>query len=208
MSQNKMTFGVIVGNRGFFPDHLAKSGREEMLKALETAGMCAVALSAQEGKYGAVETREEARRCADLFKHNCDRIDGLPLPSSGNDFIRVTPKKDWQPKTWEARDIEVPDDLLAILKIFPGAASWCSPIAKVTSTRPVGMIATASPRKPMSILLIRTSSGQHFATRTLQHADIKTVQKLLGHHDIESTMRYLGKAESKKVREQVNAVWA
>jgi len=32
------------------------------------------------------------------------------------------------------------------------------------------------------------------------------VQKLLGHSDIESTMRYLAKAESPKVREKVNAV--
>jgi integrase/recombinase XerD len=47
-----------------------------------------------------------------------------------------------------------------------------------------------------------------FATQTLQHADLKTVQKLLGHRDIASTMRYLAKAESKKVREKVNAVWA
>jgi hypothetical protein len=31
-------------------------------------------------------------------------------------IIRVRPKKDWQPKTWEARDIEVPDELLKILK--------------------------------------------------------------------------------------------
>jgi integrase len=36
----------------------------------------------------------------------------------------------------------------------------------------------------------------------------KTVQKFLGHRDIASTMRYLAKAESKKVREKVNAVWA
>jgi len=29
-AERKMTFGVIVGNRGFFPDHLAKTGREEI----------------------------------------------------------------------------------------------------------------------------------------------------------------------------------
>lgn len=47
-----------------------------------------------------------------------------------------------------------------------------------------------------------------FATRDLQNGiDLKTVQKLLGHRDIESTMRYLARAESKKVREKVNAVW-
>ena len=35
MANKKMTMGLIVGNRGFFPDHLAKSGREEMLNALQ-----------------------------------------------------------------------------------------------------------------------------------------------------------------------------
>ena len=33
--QRVMTFGVVVGNRGFFPDHLAKSGREQMIAALK-----------------------------------------------------------------------------------------------------------------------------------------------------------------------------
>jgi hypothetical protein len=32
----KMTMGVIVGNRGFFPDHLAKIGREAMIRAIES----------------------------------------------------------------------------------------------------------------------------------------------------------------------------
>ncbi len=37
--KKQLTFGLIVGNRGFFPDHLAKEGREEMLAVLETAGI-------------------------------------------------------------------------------------------------------------------------------------------------------------------------
>jgi L-fucose isomerase-like protein len=83
----KMTMGLIVGNRGFFPDHLAKSGRQEMLQALQAAGIDAVALSPEESKYGAVETREESRRCADLFKRNRDRIDGIivTLPNFGEE---------------------------------------------------------------------------------------------------------------------------
>ena len=36
MSAKKMTMGVIVGNRGFFPDHLA-SGREEILARAQLA---------------------------------------------------------------------------------------------------------------------------------------------------------------------------
>lgn len=82
-----MTMGVIVGNRGFFPDHLAKSGREEILRVLENTGMDAVALTPEQSKYGAVETREESRRCAELFKKNADRIDGIivTLPNFGEE---------------------------------------------------------------------------------------------------------------------------
>jgi L-fucose isomerase-like protein len=87
MPAKKMTMGLIVGNRGFFPDHLAKSGREEMIRALGGAGMDVVALTPEESKYGAVETREESRRCADLFKKNRDRIDGIivTLPNFGEE---------------------------------------------------------------------------------------------------------------------------
>src|SRR2546430_7036235 len=87
MATKKMTMGVIVGNRGFFPDHLAKTGREEMLRVLQAAGMDVVALTPEESKYGAVETREESRRCSDLFKKNRDRIDGVivTLPNFGEE---------------------------------------------------------------------------------------------------------------------------
>ena len=87
MATKKMTMGLIVGNRGFFPDHLAKSGREEMIRVLEAAGMDVVALTPEESKYGAVETREESRRCAELFKKNADRIDGVivTLPNFGEE---------------------------------------------------------------------------------------------------------------------------
>jgi L-fucose isomerase-like protein len=87
MSKRKMTLGLIVGNRGFFPDHLAKSGREEMLRILGGTGIDVVTLSPEESKYGAVETREESKRCADLFKRNRDRIDGVlvTLPNFGEE---------------------------------------------------------------------------------------------------------------------------
>jgi L-fucose isomerase-like protein len=86
-SRKKMTYGLIVGNRGFFPDHLAKSGREEMLRVLAQAGVDVVALTPEESKYGAVETRAESRRCADLFQKHRDRIDGVivTLPNFGEE---------------------------------------------------------------------------------------------------------------------------
>ncbi len=87
MANKKMTMGVIIGNRGFFPDHLAKTGREEMLQVLEQAGMNAVVLSPEQSKHGAVETHEEAKRCAALFQQNRDRIDGIivSLPNFGDE---------------------------------------------------------------------------------------------------------------------------
>src|SRR5271157_5797320 len=82
-----MTFGVIVGNRGFFPDHLARSGRTEMLAVLEKAGYQAVAPGPEDTKFGAVETRAESARCADLFKKHRDSIDGVivTLPNFGEE---------------------------------------------------------------------------------------------------------------------------
>jgi L-fucose isomerase-like protein len=87
MSHKKMTMGVIVGNRGFFPDHLAKTGREEMIRAIEKAGMEYVVLGPEQSKHGAVETHEEAKRCAALFQQNHDRLDGVivALPNFGDE---------------------------------------------------------------------------------------------------------------------------
>src|SRR5579884_1740394 len=79
--------GLIVGNRGFFPDHLAASGREDMLRVLKAAGVQVVALTPEESKFGAIETFEEAKRCADLFRKNRDTIDGVivSLPNFGDE---------------------------------------------------------------------------------------------------------------------------
>ncbi len=86
-ASTRMTLGVIIGNRGFFPDHLAESGRREILAALEAAGVDAVLPRENETKSGAIETRAEARLCADVFKRNADRIDGVvvTLPNFGDE---------------------------------------------------------------------------------------------------------------------------
>ena len=86
-AQRTMTFGVVVGNRGFFPDHLAKTGREEIISILEASGDKAIVLTPQDSKYGAVETFQEAQRCADLFKKHAEEIDGIivTLPNFGDE---------------------------------------------------------------------------------------------------------------------------
>ena len=79
--------GLIVGNRGFFPDHLAAEGRQDMLRVLTKAGVEVVALTTDESKFGAVETFEEAKRCADLFRKHRDTLDGVivTLPNFGDE---------------------------------------------------------------------------------------------------------------------------
>ncbi len=79
--------GMIVGNRGFFPDHLAASGRADMLRVLEAAGVEVIALTPEESKFGAVETFQDARRCADLFKKHRETIEGVvvTLPNFGDE---------------------------------------------------------------------------------------------------------------------------
>src|SRR5258708_8935031 len=73
----QMTMGVIVGNRGFFPSHLATSGRLEMIAALEAAGIKPIVLTPEETAHGAVETYEDAKKCAALFKKHAAEIDGI-----------------------------------------------------------------------------------------------------------------------------------
>jgi L-fucose isomerase-like protein len=95
-----MTFGVIVGNRGFFPDHLAKTGREEIIAVLEKAGIKVIVLGPEVSKHGAVETYADARHCAELFKKHREEIDGIivTLPNFGDergiaDAIRLSELK-------------------------------------------------------------------------------------------------------------------
>ena len=84
---DKLTFGVIVANRGFFPDALAMEGRKSILEVLDKNGYNNIALSENDSKYGAVETFEEAKKCAELFKKNEDKIDGIivTLPNFGDE---------------------------------------------------------------------------------------------------------------------------
>ncbi len=83
----KNTFGVIIGNRGFFPDALAKQGRKDILGVLKKNGFNSVALSMKDTKYGAVETFDDAKKCAALFAKNAKKLDGIivTLPNFGDE---------------------------------------------------------------------------------------------------------------------------
>lgn len=87
MNKKRLTLGVIVGNRDFFPDSLISEGRADILDVLDEMGVDAVILDEQTTKLGAVETWEHAKACAELFRRNADRIDGIlvTLPNFGDE---------------------------------------------------------------------------------------------------------------------------
>ncbi len=81
------TLGVLVGNRGFFPAELCEQGRKTVLAVLKEEGIDAVALSPKDTRYGSVETPADAKKCAELFKANREKIDGVlvTLPNFGDE---------------------------------------------------------------------------------------------------------------------------
>ncbi len=83
----KTSFGVLVGNRGFFPSHLIESGRKEILQTLEDGGFGAVVLDTEATPYGSVESLDDAKKCAALFQEHADDIDGIlvTLPNFGDE---------------------------------------------------------------------------------------------------------------------------
>jgi len=83
----RTTLGVIVGNRGFFPTHLCITGRQTILKVLEENGFDVVILPETDRQAGSVESLDDARRCAELFKANREKIDGIlvTLPNFGDE---------------------------------------------------------------------------------------------------------------------------
>ena len=59
MSQ-RVTLGVIIGNRGFFPTHLCESGRKTILDVLEKNGIDVVILPETARQAGSVESLADA----------------------------------------------------------------------------------------------------------------------------------------------------
>ncbi len=91
--ERPVTFGVIVGTRGFFNPELAREGRKALLARLEHLGYRSIVLdenasaAAKSTLGGLVETRADAQRCAALFQAHREQIDGVivSLPNFGDE---------------------------------------------------------------------------------------------------------------------------
>jgi L-fucose isomerase-like protein len=73
------TFGIILGNRDVFPDHLVQEGRKEIIDVMNELGYRYVILNEEDTPYGSVETYSDAKKCSDLFKKNSNDIIGIIL---------------------------------------------------------------------------------------------------------------------------------
>jgi len=83
----KISLGVIIGNRDFFPDKLVGECRSDLMAAFAKAGIKPIMLDENETKLGGVETFQEAQKCAELFKRHADEIMGVlvVLPNFGDE---------------------------------------------------------------------------------------------------------------------------
>ena len=88
MTEKKITFGVIVGTRGFFNPKLAQEGRVQLEKQLKKLGYDHVILPADATEHGAIETYAHAKKCAQLFQSRREDIDGVivVLPNFGDEL--------------------------------------------------------------------------------------------------------------------------
>lgn len=123
----------------------------------------------------------------------------VDLKNTGNASIRVTRKEGFSPKDYEERIIPIPKDLAEMLKKLPQTAPW---------------VFTGKNGRQLNHLLRRLKEiaakvkvhdatlhkfRHTYATRLLESGcDIVTVQKLMGHSDIDTTRQYLNPDENLK----------
>ncbi len=143
------TLGVIVGNRGFFPAHLADSGRKTILQVLAEEGINAVALTPEDTKYGSIVSHADSQKCADLFKAHRDDIIGIlvTLPNFGEEKAIANALR------WSGLDVPVliqatPDEP-AKMTIENRRDSFCGKMSACNNLRQYGIKYTLTTRHTM-----------------------------------------------------------
>jgi L-fucose isomerase-like protein len=130
MNMNKkISLGVIIGNRDFFPDRLVSEARADILALFSRLNIHPIILSEEDSKLGGVETFKDAKRCAALFAKHREEISGILviLPNFGDEIgVAETIKL-------SGLDVPVliqayPDDLNK-LDVARRRDSWCGKIS-------------------------------------------------------------------------------
>ena len=88
-TKKKITFGVIIATRNIFSAKRASEARPVVLNKIKELGCDYVILDTdQTPKEGSIESYNDAVKCAELFRANRDRIDGILviLPNFGDEI--------------------------------------------------------------------------------------------------------------------------
>ncbi len=132
-------FGVIVSTRAFFPGWLAEQAREKITAKLTGMGHEMVIVDRDAMPYGAVESYEQAKICADLFRRNRDKIEGIVviLPNFGDEIGVVNAIRE--------ADLNVPilvqacDDDLDLLDVSNRRDAFCGKLSVCNNLRQYGI---------------------------------------------------------------------
>ena len=125
----KTSFGLIVGTRNIFNAELAKQARKDLLSKLDTLGYDYVILPEDQTPSGSIETYQDAKKCADYFIKNRDKIDGIMivLPNFGDELGIIN--------TLKMADLDVPvlvqacDDDNDKVDVFSRRDAFCGKIS-------------------------------------------------------------------------------
>lgn len=83
----KIALGIVIANRGFFADELCERARNRLIPVLKEHNIKPVILEENEGVFGSVQNRDDAKKCAELFKEHSQEIKGIlvSLPNFGDE---------------------------------------------------------------------------------------------------------------------------
>jgi L-fucose isomerase-like protein len=165
LTRRPVTLAVIVGNRGFFPHHLALSGRKQVLEVLERAGIRAIITPEAATNVGAIESLDEARLCAELFRQHRDEIDGVlvTLPNFGDERAVAN--------TLRFADLNVPvlihafNDDVANMDIQNRRDSFCGKMSSCNNLKQYGIkytlttLHTCDPSSPVFMADLQRFAG-------------------------------------------------
>jgi L-fucose isomerase-like protein len=137
--KDQLTYGLLIGNRGFFPAHLCESARAVLLKIFANREEQIVTLSDQATQFGSIESVQDARLAADQLRAHRDQIDGIivSLPNFGDERAVANTLR------WAELDVPV------LIHAFPEATgkmglsdrrdSYCGKISLCNNLRQYGV---------------------------------------------------------------------
>jgi integrase len=124
--------------------------------------------------------------------------------------VRGKPEYGWKIKDSEQRDIPIPTDLLAMLKEWRTQNPKAKLVLGTSNDRPntkfLAMLKVIASRAGVADAELHSFRRTYATTLLRGGMDLRTVQMLMGHSDLESTMRYLTPATGDEVRNKIDEI--